>query len=170
MLGFLLSPLRRLLDLARGRGGDAVFRYHDGRRTVAADPLALKAGLDRACPEWARQAEELLAAEKVAAAGLDMGPQVAADLDRRRAALAADLIRATRAAFGLAEYAAGGRTDLGCLSVLAEYLAWVAGAMEDSRPLPTGVPPAAWAAPPSPPASGSDSPSTPPASGPSSPS
>jgi hypothetical protein len=158
-----------------GSRGRVVFRYWSGEQWVGGDPLRLKAALDSACPEWPRMTQELLDAETASGLGAAaLGEKLSAELDRRRGELAADLVRAVRAAFGVHEYQSQGRreqglTDLECLALLADYLAWVADVMEETRPLALSPPRTEPAAARSATDSGSGSPSTHPPSGPSTP-
>lgn len=163
----MLSWLRSLLAPGRGR---VVFRYFDGARNRGADPLRLKAALDKACPEWAAKCAKLAESEQLAASGLVLTGSLAATVVAQREGLTNELIAAAREAFQLPVYAeqrgrACGVTDLEALDTLAAYLAWVAELMGDTRPLVTPPPSTDSAAAGSPSGSGSDSPSTPSGSG-----
>lgn len=81
-----------------------IFRFWDGKRIRAADPLHVLRAL-RADPEYT-DTEHL----KPAANGDDDARRIVAS--------------ATRRAFGLAELADGGLSDLECLAILSQFLHW----------------------------------------------
>jgi hypothetical protein len=147
-----------------GHRDRVVFPYHDGTQDVYADPLRIKAALDAALPTWAAFADELLQLDRVK--GLDMGPKLAAERERKADQITADLVKCVRKAFGIEEYKSVGRkesgkTDLECLELLGDYVVWVSEVMEDTRPLASSPPCTDSAASPSRPENVSGSPSTP---------
>ena len=114
-----------------------IFAFHDGRRTVHADPLRLLQRMDER-GEWRDFAQRVLAATGVDRAKLS--PELAAQAsDTPR--MVSDLAAVVRDVFGVKPVGTGpdglpeGLTDVECVAVLSDFLVWCADTSEAYRPL-----------------------------------
>jgi len=130
----MLGLFRRLWPRDRSR---LIFSFHDGTRTRRADPLAAGGALERECPKYAELLE----------LAVDDAPTVpgpaADDVARQKGEAIAELVRATRAAFGVRPLdEEGGLTEAETLNLFREFLVFLARLADAAGPFDNSPPPA----------------------------
>ncbi len=113
-----------------------IFRYFNGTRTIAADPLVLSRELARQCPDLDKIVLLLKLPESAAGIPENLARQA---LDHRDRALV-QLVRVTRSVFRIADFDqdGAGLTERECLALLASYQEFVTQVQEDALPLAIG--------------------------------
>jgi hypothetical protein len=119
--------LARLLGWLRG-SGDAVYWYHDGRKWLKADPLAVGRELETLLPDYGSYLE-LLTGDTPPLPGA-----IGDDLERQKKEALGKLVDVSRKLFSLKTVAEGGRTDAGAFRVFVDWLLEMGRMGEEARP------------------------------------
>jgi hypothetical protein len=142
----MLGWFRRLWS----RDQRLLFSFHDGNRGRWADPIATAAAIEDACPDWAEKCAVVRDDPEGTPAG-----GVRDDFRRQQKDARADLLKVTRAAFGLEPFSDAdgvkrGLPEAETVALLHRFLAWFFAAAEDARPFETSPRPGAGCRPDSP--------------------
>lgn len=107
-----------------------IFVFHDGTGWRRADPIAVGRRIEDACPGFEDHLRTLATQTK----DLPPGP-VRDDLKAGQRRATQELVKATRAAFGVRELTeAEGLTEAETVALLTAFLNWMAAAAGDARP------------------------------------
>lgn len=128
----MLTLIKRLFRSRdqEATGDRRIFVFWDGSAWQRADPLTVGRALEKACPKY----EEHLRTLAGTKAKLPPGP-LADDLKAQQDAATAEIVAATRTAFGIEPLSSDkGLTEAETIHVLASYLRFMAESAESARP------------------------------------